>query len=155
MTFPERQRFLGPYPELHIVDSGGAAYAIASSYAQAITSGGLCYFALLTGTLPFVEFVSAVTGWEFTVTEAIATGKRIQTLRQAFNVREGLRPGDFQLPQRLLTQPPGGSRAESSIDTNDLKRSYYEAMGWDAETGRPSDKNLQELGLVELVGTMS
>ena len=62
---------------------------------------------------PIAEFMSAVTGWDVTTEELLKTGERIANLRQAFNVREGLNPLKFKVPDRVLGQttaergPPG------------------------------------------------
>ena len=76
------------------------------------------------------------------------------TLRQAFNIREGLKAKDFSFPERLTKPPTVGSFAGHSIDFNKLRASYHKAMGWDAETGYPSKQCLTELGLQELVGIL-
>ena len=82
--------------------------------------------------------------------EALKAGKRILTLRQAFNAREGIVPGDFCLPERLV-QPLGvGVSAGQKIDFEMMKASYFTAMGWDLKTGKPDPVTWRELGLEEL-----
>ena len=149
---------LGPYRELQPDDGKincqrhGQIYAIGNNYTQTFSAGGMCLFAMSCGSIvPFAEFISAATGWEFTAEEAITTGRRIQTLRQAFNLREGLMVKDFALPDRIAKNPAGGLYGERSTDFNALRASYYQAMGWDIETGCPSGQTLRELGLEHLV----
>ena len=85
----------------------------------------------------------------------IITGQRIQTLRQAFNVREGLSPREFSLPDRIAKSPVTGPFAGRSVDFASLRTAYYKAMDWDIESGHPSKQILSELGLLELVGDFS
>ena len=106
---------------------------------------------MLAPTFPAVEFASAVTGWDLTAEEAILAGQRIQTLRQAFNAREGLSPKEFSLPNRIAKPPTTGPFAGRSVDFASLKTAYYRAMDWDPESGQPSEQILSELGLLELV----
>ncbi|MBA7655296.1 hypothetical protein ES703_63200 [subsurface metagenome] len=129
---------LGPYPEIQVPqegdenERGGQINAIASSYSQVFESCGLCLFALSDGSnYPMVEFINAVTGWDLTVAEVIAAGKRILTTRQAFNIKEGLTANDFHLPERLARPATMGPSAGRRIDFEALRNSYYKAMGWD------------------------
>ena len=152
---------LGPYPELQFPEEGisdyqrqSQIYITANSYTQTVSSSGICLFAVSCGIFPLIEFIAAVTGWDFTVKEAIITGRRILTLRQAFNIREGLTASEFTLPDRIARPPNMGPYSGRSIDFNALRSSYYEAMGWDTESGKPSEQTLGELGLRQLVGIL-
>jgi aldehyde:ferredoxin oxidoreductase len=105
----------------------------------------MCLFALSAGSVvPLVEFIRAATGWDFTVAEAISAGKRSLTFQQAFNMREGLTAQDFALPTRIADPPAMGPFSGRSVDFDALRRSYYQAMGWEPETGNPSRERLVE-----------
>ena len=69
-------------------------------------------------------------------------------MRQAFNVREGLKT-PWKLPDRMLGIPPKteGPRAGKTIDPDELCKEYYQLLDWDLKTGKPSKKVLLELGL--------
>ena len=72
-------------------------------------------------------------------------------MRQAFNAREGITPDQFDLPERIKSEPlPVKSGAPPKIDYQALKAGYFEAMGWDITTGLPSEKILADLGLTTL-----
>ncbi len=149
---------LGPYSELKRPDEGdeyerrGRINAVALSYGQMFSSCGTCLFALSTGTMyPIVEFVNAVTGWDFTVPEAVTAGKRILTLRQAFNIREGIKAQDIYLPERIAKPALMGPTAGRLLDFEAMRSGYYKAMGWDMKSGAPSQQCLNELGLESLV----
>jgi aldehyde:ferredoxin oxidoreductase len=150
-----------PYPELRIdkferyVYSGkGPMSATASSYLQVGNCAGVCVMPFMFfGNYPLIELLKAVTGWGLDVAEVLATGARIQTLRQSFNLREGITVGSVRLPDRMSGRPPQreGPLAGVTIDVDSLARDYRQAMGWDAQTGVPEDETLKRLGLAELV----
>jgi aldehyde:ferredoxin oxidoreductase len=74
---------------------------------------------------------------------------RIQTLRHLFNTREGISPQDFVLPERIIGRPPlsDGPLKGVAIDIETLKAEYFREMGWNEETGIPSEEKLRELSL--------
>jgi aldehyde:ferredoxin oxidoreductase len=130
----------------------GPMLALGAQFFQFYSSAGLCALLLIGSTVPAAEYVSAVTGWEMDWSEALRAGKRIQTLRQAFNAREGIEPGNFCLPERLVQPLEVGVSAGQKIDFETMKASYFEAMGWDLKTGRPNPMTWRELGLDDLGG---
>jgi aldehyde:ferredoxin oxidoreductase len=86
------------------------------------------------------------------MSEALETGARIQTLRQCFNLREGLDPSEVKLPPRMVGMPPKdeGPLAGVTIDIDSLAYEYWKAMGWDPESGEPTQDRLKKLGLQQL-----
>jgi aldehyde:ferredoxin oxidoreductase len=151
----------GPYDELTIESYDRYTYkgkgpisATASAYLQAGASAGLCIMPLMFfGNFPFVDFFNAVTGWELDISEVLTTGARIQTLRQSFNVREGLQPADAKLPERMAGRPPQaeGPVAGVTLDIDSLALEYRQALGWDPQSGQPQNSILENLGLAALV----
>ncbi|MBA7618829.1 hypothetical protein ES703_26161 [subsurface metagenome] len=141
-------------PQVDALDMGANApiYAICSDLDRLWTSLGLCIFGLYPETFPLIEAVSAVTGWDFTLAEGLKAGRRIQTLRQASNVREGVNTHEWHLPERLAAVPFSGPVAGRKVDFKAMKANGYAALGWDAETSKPLESTLEELGLKELVG---
>jgi aldehyde:ferredoxin oxidoreductase len=157
ITNIEIARDLGPYPEFRgskaDMDDFEAKidiYRTGHSWFHFVEACGMCSFVMHTG-MPIVDVVRAVTGWDFTAEELLLTGERIQTLRQLFNFREGIRPGDFRLPDRIVEPPPTGPGKEKRYRVDDIKRTYFQAMNWDPVTGEPSPKRLRELGLEGIV----
>jgi aldehyde:ferredoxin oxidoreductase len=88
-----------------------------------------------------------------TVEELIKTGQRISTLLHAFNLREGFKPGEFKMPPRISGNPPlkVGLLKDITIDFEDLKRQYYEAMGFDTKTGAIRKDRIEALGLQDIL----
>ena len=148
----------GPYPILQtpsVADDDypqkGLIYALGSDYYYVFTASGFCEFPLFVAKTPFVEYISAVTGWDFTLEEALTTGRRIQTLRQVFNVREGLQPEDFSLPHRIKVAPSIGPLQGKMIDFASLRSAYFKGLGWNPETGKPLEETIAKVGLKHLV----
>jgi aldehyde:ferredoxin oxidoreductase len=145
-----------PSVERYQYTGKGAVHAAWSNHKQVGDAAGLC---IMVAAMPFPleKFVSAVTGWDYGIDELLLTGERIQTVRHSFNVREGLRPSDFRLPDRLAGHPPltTGPTAGITLDIDSMVEDYYLAMGWDPETGVPSKDCLEKLGLANLIGQLA
>jgi len=137
-------------------DKKGPMYTLGAEFHQLLNSAGLCaLYATNTAPPPVAELIAGVTGWDFGWVEGLKTARRILTLRQAFNVREGITPDQIDLPKRLGEEPlTTGPAANVKIDFQSLKKGYYAAMGWDIKTGKPFPQTLVELGLDELANDL-
>ena len=148
---PEQE--LQPVSEIDPIDyhTLGQIYAIGTKYYEFFVSCGMCAFAMgACATFPLVDIISAVTGWDFTADELVETGERIQTVRQIFNFKEGVRPQDFHIPPRM--KEPAAFLGPMKVDDIEydykaIRAAYYEALRWNPITGEPSAKRLNELGL--------
>jgi len=128
-------------------DNPFAAYAIGSAYHQLLNASGLCsLFTVATTPPPIAELIAGATGWDYGWPEAMKTGRRILTLRQAFNAREGLTPDQFELPKRIARS--------AKVDYGTLRDGYFREMQWDARSGKPSKEALEALGLLGLVSDL-
>jgi aldehyde:ferredoxin oxidoreductase len=120
-----------------------AVIALGSEYHQLLNAAGLCsLYTVATAPPPIAELIAGAAGWDFPWKEALQAGRRILTLRQAFNAREGLTPDKFELPKRIV--------ATAQVDYKALRNGYYAEMKWDVQSGRPSLETLADLGLDEL-----
>ncbi len=140
-----------PPLERYTYSGKGKYEVIFRNQTQLVNTAGGCAFAGIGG-MPFnwVDiFLPLVTGWKLSPEEIARTCERITTIRQVFNVREGLSPKDFKLPGRAIGEPPlmGGPNSNITVDEDTLVNEYYKAMDWDPETGKPSQKKLLALGL--------
>ncbi len=146
---------LGASPKYDYGDKGRKAAIIAMS-TQVENSLGFCQFAsqVIYRTLPYIDLIYAVTGMKYTPQELLKVGHRIHTLRQLFNVREGVNPKkDFKLPRRVLEPFPEGPLAGVKLTEEDVERmreQYWETLGWDPSTGYPRRRTVEELGLAEI-----
>ena len=100
------------------------------------------------------EALSGVSGVEYGIRDILAVGARAQTLARLFNLREGFTAADDRLPQRVMTAFDSGPIEGSGITDEDFawfKHHFYEQMGWDPESGQPTDACLRNLGLDQLL----
>jgi aldehyde:ferredoxin oxidoreductase len=115
-----------------------------------LNSAGICLLGYLTidfNSIP--EFTNAIVGWEYTLDDLFKIGERIGNLRQAFNIREGLNPLQFKLPDRAIGKPPleKGPLTGVTVDVDTQVKEYLKVMDWDVNTAKPSQQKLLELGL--------
>ncbi len=154
--FPELKKipFIVSDKNMHTYSGKGPMQAANSKYVQLTNSLGYCIFGVLIGggEMPIAEMVNAATGWSLSDNDYLTTGERIQTLRQAFNVREGIKPADFKLNTRAAGNPPlsGGPLKGITLDMKSLAKDYFDQFQWDLETGKPSQKRLESLDLKEV-----
>jgi len=137
-------------------DGKGIAQAHFSNAHQVMNGLGLCLFTSLTGGLPWLDLVTALTGWDMDESELLTCGERIQNMRNAFNVREGIKPDDFAPHPRMLGEGDGnlqsGPLKGVRVPLKMLRNDYYAAMEWDVSTGRLSKRRAEQLGLSEILG---
>ncbi len=128
----------------------GIPHAIGNNFNHMANSIGTCIFVIqgLPHIDDFIHGLKVMSGWDITLEELLKTGERINNMRQAFNIREGVYL-PFKYPDRMLGRPPKtvGPRAGITMTEDELFNEYFAAMDWDRQTGRPSKKKLLELGL--------
>jgi len=94
--------------------------------------------------------LGAATGADYGIRDVLAVGERAQTLSRLFNYREGLGEEDDRLPTRVMgafeTGPLAGIEIKPDVFAT-ARRRYYELMGWDPDTGRPTAERVAALGL--------
>ena len=135
-------------------DAGrGALVAASEDFAAVLDSMIVCKFLRKCFTDFYDEaadILAKVTGWDYTGAELRATGERIHTLKKIFNIREGWRPQDDWLPERLLNEPlTTGVGAGVALPPSELREmilGYYEARQWDQNGLVPAQK-LDALGI--------
>jgi aldehyde:ferredoxin oxidoreductase len=113
----------------------------------------LCKFLRGVFADPYGEWahlLSTVTGWDVDRDELEATARRIVLAKRAFNIREGWRPADDSLPERLLSEPVRlTSGREATLTRERLEHMvgrYYAARGLDA-SGSLSAAQVEDLRL--------
>jgi aldehyde:ferredoxin oxidoreductase len=129
----------------------GKPHSIGVAVTNVYNAAGVCMIVIGDAYNKFDELLEAfqtITGWDITKEELIKTGTRIEMMRQAFNAREGIKT-PWKHHERMLGKPPKkvGPRAGATLDEAELSRDYYQAMGWDTQTGKPSKQALLQYGL--------
>jgi aldehyde:ferredoxin oxidoreductase len=100
-----------------------------------------------------VDCLNAVTGWEFTISDAMEAGLRAINQLRLFNFRHGLTK-EMEAPSVRYSSTPvdGPAKGMGIADHWDMiRRNYYKEMGWDPETGKPLPGTLSKLGLGDLI----
>ena len=136
----------------------GKPHSVGAAYTQAYNAAGLCMIAFgdtYRHIDDFIEALSTISGWDYTHEEVIKAGHRIDTMRQAFNIREGVTT-PWVFPDRMIGKPPRtvGPRAGITINPPELTDEFYEAWGWDKRTGKPSREVLHELGMDDVAAVL-
>ncbi len=142
--------------DLDRLDGGDAHVAAAvetEDRAAVMDSLILCKFLRGVFTEPFEEWaslLSVVTGWDVDGAELRRTARRIVLAKRVYNLREGWRPADDWLPERLLSEPlrlASGREAElSPARLRAMIDAYYAARGLD-DQGQPDEAQLTDLRL--------
>lgn len=149
MTAGERYRY----------DNKGEAMTIGSFFRMLVDCAGGCVFgAQIGGDIPLIQWLNAATGWNLSDDEYLLIGERVEQLRHAFNLREGINPArDFRPHPRILGDPPfeKGPAKGVSLDADAMAGAFYEAMGWDLASGMPDRTRLQHLGLDEVIDALN
>ena len=95
---------------------------------------------------------SATTGFELTKDELLQAAARVTNIERAHNCRLGLTAADDTLPPRFTEDPmpEGPSKGKVYDILEPMKEAWYTVQGWDTETGIPTRKRLEELGLGDI-----
>lgn len=127
----------------------------ATLYKQVADMAGGCLFAMITGVQHWdlFAFFNAATGRDLSPDQYMEMGRRSQTLRQLFNLKQGVNPRDFFLPAGMRGEPPltNGPLRGKSVPLEAKVKLHWEAMGWNGHSGIPSMETLSKLGLNALV----
>lgn len=127
----------------------------ASCYKELTDGAGGCIFAMITGVQHWklFDWLNAATGWEKTPDEYMEIGKRIQTLRQLFNIQQGVDPRSFKIHKRMAGDPPlrEGPLKGKSVPIEAMMQLHWKAYGWDEQTGAPLPETVEQLGLNRLL----
>src|SRR5438874_3775754 len=145
--------FSGEVDRLRADRGRGALVAASEDFAAVLDSLVICKFLRKCFTDFYgeaAELLSKVTGWNCSKEELKRTGARIHTLKKLFNIREGWRPQDDWLPEKVLSETlPTGVACGVGLTTEELRemiQSYYQARQWD-KNGLIPEPKLRELGI--------
>ena len=117
-------------------DDRSEAEKLTVALGQVTNSIGLCEFIAFFQKYPIFELIKGVTGWVLNVDELIKTGMRIQSLRQAFSLREGVDIINNKLPERAV-----------GVDYLEEFKAFCQKFGWNPENGYPLKETLTDLNL--------
>ncbi|MBK9208385.1 MAG: hypothetical protein IPL71_08820 [Anaerolineales bacterium] len=109
----------------------------------------MCIFANVDPQMQ-VDLINAACGLEWTLDDMMRSGERGWNIKRAINNRMGLTRANDKLPKALLEPHTEGGTMGFVPDMLAILETYYEARGWDKETGKPSKEKLLALGLADV-----
>ena len=144
----------GGVPDLGIITTGnrlssvdtGERAAKFQSVKDLYDALTLCKFS--PAPIPMIgQALGAITGWEYSPNDLLTAGDRSMNIKRAISNKLGLKRKDDKLPKICLQAHTEGSTAGKKPDMDLLLKDYYQYRQWDWNTGRPTEKKLNELDL--------
>lgn len=100
-----------------------------------------------------IDLVNLVTGFDYTLDEILAAGRRLWYMKRGLTNLFGARAVDDRLPPRLMTALEEGPTAGSVPDMDKMLAEFYEMRGLDAD-GLPTRQVLEAVGLPDLANLL-
>ena len=144
--------FQSPNEVKYEYDGRGQMDVAFTCHTEIVNAGGSCIFGGFSmPQVALAGLIEAVTGWDFKEEDVLRTGKRIMNMRHVFNLREGKKRSDSQLPKRCVGDPPlaEGPLKGVTLDHRTMADRFFESIGWNIETLVPTRKSLEDLGGME------
>ena len=110
---------------------------------------GGCIFTFRTRVEMLARALSAATGWTYTLADAMLLGRRTAAIFRAFNLRCGIGT-DVEYPSaRYGSRPVDGPAKDHNVmdQWERMREVWYETVGYDIKTGKPTRETLKKLGL--------
>jgi aldehyde:ferredoxin oxidoreductase len=101
-----------------------------------------------------VKLINAACGLDWELEDMMRCGERGWNIKRAINNRMGLTAENDRLPKAMLEPFPDGGSAGYVPDIDGMLFGYYQARGWDEETGKPSREKLVQLGLDDVANDL-
>jgi aldehyde:ferredoxin oxidoreductase len=114
---------------------------------------GICIFTIRTRLENVCRALSAATGWDYTVEEAVRMGRRTAAINRTVLLRCGIGPATEYPSARYGSTPVDGPAKGQAIreQWEKMLDTWYEVVGYDRKTGKPLASTLRGLGLDWLV----
>ena len=101
-----------------------------------------------------VDCINAATGWDMTIDEVMQVGKRAVNCYRLFSLKHGIRP-EMEMPSPRYCSTPVDGPAEGIVIGGEvfleMRRVFWQNMGWDTELGRPLKETLEKFSLDEYI----
>lgn len=124
-------------------------------YTMLCDGAGGCYYGQMMGVhmWKLIDYLNAAEGWQHDGDHYMEIGERIQTLRQMFNIKQGIDPAAISLPKRMAGDPPltGGPLKGIRLNNRAQVSAHWKAFGWDENSGIPLPESIERLGINELL----
>jgi aldehyde:ferredoxin oxidoreductase len=124
-----------------ITEKKAVEAAACSKFMNVLNGAGGCAFGAQIGAdrFPLFEWLNAATGWDKTPSKYMEIGKRLQTLKQAFNIKHGIDPKSAKPNLRAVGQPPltEGANKYRTVNIDKMMENYWRQFNWNPDTGNP------------------
>jgi len=131
------------------------ASAACSKFMNVMNASGTCLYGAMLGadSFPVFGWLNGATGWDLAAEDYMEVGERIQTLKQLFNLKQGIDPLHVKMTDRALGRPPleSGANKGRRVPIEKLRQDYWVSLGWDPQTGKPKRGTLERLGLDRVI----
>lgn len=108
-----------------------------------------CQFETPPKVSDYAKYISLATGYRYSPNDIVIMGERMTNLKRVISCNLGLTREDDKLPKIVLNVFESGPTAGVKLQLDENLKNYYKHRGWDWNTGRPTFKKLQELGILE------
>ncbi|HYB69675.1 MAG TPA: aldehyde ferredoxin oxidoreductase C-terminal domain-containing protein, partial [Candidatus Bathyarchaeia archaeon] len=110
---------------------------------------GGCSFTFRTKMANLARALSAATGWEYCLEDAVRFGNRTAAILRAFNLRCGIGTEVEYPSARYGSQPVDGPAKEHDVrkQWDHMLDVWYETVNYDRKTGKPKRDLLRSLDL--------
>ena len=151
-AWPPAQEILGDYPPY---TAEGKAEMVREQYDINCILHSLLVCDMPAKFIPlsmedYANYLHAVTGESFSMSDFAQIAGRIETLIRLFNAREGFGREEDTLPYRTLFEPlpdgPGKGQCVGEDNLNRMIDEYYACRGWDS-AGVPTEATLRDYDL--------
>ncbi|MEJ2597961.1 MAG: aldehyde ferredoxin oxidoreductase family protein [Anaerolineales bacterium] len=135
------------YYARHAGEEKAANVTIHQNWRTVFNSLVMCLFSNLEPQL-VVDLINAACGLDWDIDQMLLCGERGWNLKRAINNRLGLTRANDRLPKAFL-QPYADAVEEERFvpDFEAMLAAYYQARGWDQDSGYPGIEKLKTLGL--------
>ena len=113
---------------------------------------GVCRFNMTVPSL-VTDAYNAVTNADCSVTDMVKRGRRMVNVLRVFNLKNGLTK-EMEAPSTRYGSAPVDGPAKGrclSGNWDVIREVYYRMMGWDPQTGIPTQETLKDLGLTGMI----
>jgi aldehyde:ferredoxin oxidoreductase len=114
---------------------------------------GICHFAQIPFNL-LVEMINSSCGWNIDIDELLKTGERIFQLQRALSCKLGITAKDDILPELAMRPIPESGQEGHVPNIEKMLPEYYAIRDWNKDTGKPSKKRLESLGIPEIAASI-
>jgi len=134
------------YFDRHAQAEKAANVAKHQNWRTVFNSFVMCIFANVDPQMQ-ADLINAACGYHWTIEEMMKCGERGWNMKRLINGRMGLTRANDKLPKTFLQPYAEGGAAGFVPNIQEMLSAYYEARGWDKESGMPSEEKKKELGL--------